>query len=59
MRAKSEISTVSLKTFQTKVQTFYDKEERKSQMPCMEVLLPEGNVNTEEHRIKVLVTQSG
>ena len=54
MRAKSEISKASPKTFKTKVQTSYDKEEKKSKMPRMVpiyqskkifrvVLLPEGN----------------
>ena len=68
MRAKSDIFSVSPKTFRTKVQTSYDKEEKTSQIHCMfpiyqcasyQYALGEVTVDTEERRIKVLVTLSG
>ena len=82
MRAKSDIFSVSPKTFRTKLQTSYDKEEKTSQIHCMFPIyqcasyqyagkcswwgncrhrsaLGEVTVDTEERRIKVLVTLSG
>ena len=71
MRAKSEIFTVSPKTFWAKVQTSYDKEEKASQHALYgpHLLIKEDipgkcscrkkTVNTEGHRMKVLVTLLG
>ena len=71
MRAKSEISTVSPKTFRAKVQTSYDKKEKTSQHALYgpHLLIKEDipgkcscrkkTVNTEGHRMKVLVTLLG
>ena len=64
MRAKSDIFSVSPKTFRTKVKTSYYKEEKTSQIHCMfplyqcasyQYALGEVTVDTEERRIKVLV----
>ena len=64
MRAKSEIFTVSPKTFRAKVQTSYDKEEKTSQHALYgpHLLIKEDipgkcscrkkTVNTEGHRIE-------
>lgn len=69
--AKSEIFTVSPKTFRAKVQTSYDKEEKTSQHALYgpHLLIKEDipgkcscrkkTVNIEGHRMKVLVTRFG